>query len=475
MMPDKNFEDTPEWKPGDGAEFFRAVRVEIGSDIEISRRVSKDLRNSYGEIVYCDGKFWRYNQTAWEAFKERELRLVVHGYDGANYQTPAGEPAVVKLSKSRVDSVLNEAAAMLDAPDFFSGRQPGINCASGFIRFSAAGEPRLEPHNRNHRCRHVLSGQWPCAATPDQHKNSLLAKLLRGCFLDDADAAEKVRLLGELAGVAALGWSTRLKKPKAVILKGETAENGKSQILDLFRGLLPPGAVSAIPPNRFNDERYVCGLAGKLLNASDELTSAAAIGSDAFKAAITGEPMTGRDVYRSMVEFRPVALHIFAANDLPSFRGGMDRGVLRRLAVVPFNRSIPEAERIEGIGRRIAIEEADLLLDFAVQGARRLIPRGLYAEPASSDAALKAWARGADPVQAWLQTITITGAPADRVKTREAFAAFRAWATEEGFRADGLPAVGNFTQRLMAHAPGIRNVHPQRVSVLTGLRLEAPE
>jgi phage/plasmid-associated DNA primase len=118
------------------------------------------------------------------------------------------------------------------------------------------------------------------------------------------------------------------------------------------------------------DERHIIGLVGKLLNASDELSSAAAIASETFKAVVTGEPVQGRDVYKSRVEFRPVAQHLFATNNLPVFAGGMDRGVQRRLLVIPFNRMIPTQERVEQIGQRIAEEEADLLLVWAVDGSR---------------------------------------------------------------------------------------------------------
>ena len=71
-----------------------------------------------------------------------------------------------------------------------------------------------------------------------------------------------------------------------------------------------------------------------------------AIASETFKAVVTGEPVQGRDVYKSRVEFRPVAQHLFATNNLPVFAGGMDRGVQRRLLVVQFNRMIP-TERVE--------------------------------------------------------------------------------------------------------------------------------
>jgi hypothetical protein len=80
-----------------------------------------------------------------------------------------------------------------------------------------------------------------------------------------------------------LGYGPRLTKPKAAVLAGKTAENGKNQFLDPIHGLLPPGAVSSLPLGKFGEDRYVVQLAGKLLNASDELSSAAPIQTDAFK------------------------------------------------------------------------------------------------------------------------------------------------------------------------------------------------
>jgi phage/plasmid-associated DNA primase len=90
----------------------------------------------------------------------------------------------------------------------------------------------------------------------------------------------------------------------------------------------------------------VIGLMGKLLNASDEL-SPEAIASDTFKAVVTGDLAEGRDVCKSRVEFCSVAQNLFAANQLPSFKSGVDRGVQRRLLLIPFTRSIPLEERIE--------------------------------------------------------------------------------------------------------------------------------
>ena len=171
-----------------GAVPFRADTLDtrtvlIGSDVEIANRIHQDLAGQHGEIVHAEGEFWRYGDTHWEAIPEHELRLAAHIYDGAYYETPKGEPSRVKLGKSRVDSILHELATLLTEPKFFAWSPVGINCASGFIRFAAEGTPELEPHDREHRCRHTLPGHWP--SPPEEiaeQKTLFLSRLLNGVF-----------------------------------------------------------------------------------------------------------------------------------------------------------------------------------------------------------------------------------------------------------------------------------------------------
>jgi P4 family phage/plasmid primase-like protien len=458
---------------------FKPVRrkllfLEIGSDVEIAERVHKDLLKHFDEIVHAEGSFWRYATTHWEPIDNNEVRLAVHLYDGARYLTAAGEPGNVKLGKGRIDSVLNECATLCANAEFFDKRPVGINCATGFIHFDRDGNPAIEPHNRNHRCRHTLPGRWQVGASSLPPTNSLLHRLLDGCFKSDLEADAKVTLLSEVCGAAALGYATKLKQPRALILFGQTAENGKSQILDLARGLLPANAVCSLPAGKMGDERHIIGLVNKLLNASDEL-SATAIASDAFKAVVTGEPVEGRDVYKSRVEFRSMAQNLFATNNLPPFLGGMDRGVQRRLLVVPFNRTIPMGDRIENIGRRIATEEADLLLAWAVEGASRLVRQRNFTVPPSCKQALNDWIFGADPVLAWISECVqarpvVEGRPA--ISTRDAYTQFHTWAVAEGFKTDKLPAINGFTQRVLANAPGIEHHRTAQGRLFLGLMIK---
>jgi putative DNA primase/helicase len=467
-------EEAVGWTPGEETKPHPLAR---GSDIEIARRVIGDVEARHGSVIFGEGEFWRYDETHWCAIDPPELRRAVHRYDGATY----GDGKPIKLSKTRVDSVVNEMGAMLARSDFFVARPTGINCASGFIRFGPDGSPSLEPHDREHRCRHVLKGTWngdDLMWKVELLFGCRLGLLLDGVFRGDEDAEQKVALLQEIAGAVALGHGTRLRRPKAVILAGATAENGKSQILDLLRGLLPPDAIASIPAGKMSDERHIPWLMGKHLNAADELSGASAIASDAFKAIVTGEPVTGRDVYCPAVTFRPVAQHVFCTNTLPSFAGGMDRGVQRRLLVIQFNRVIPKEERIERIGQLIGEEEVDWLLAWAVEGASRLIPQRDFAIPPSSDEALKCWLSTADPVIAWAEAEVMAVDPASpewgetRMKSSEAYAHFKRFAIEEGFQKDRLPAFNGFVQRLTAHRPTIKVKHKNKGNWLTGIKIE---
>lgn len=450
----------------------RAPFLQIGSDVEIARCLTEDLKRQHGQVLSCDGFIWRYTGTHWSAFTDQDLRAAVYRYDGAGYQTPAGMPAAVKLTKGKIDSILHEARSMLLEKSFFKNAPTGINCANGFIVLDA-GEPRLLPHSPDHRARHTLPGKWGVFISDEQYRNSRLNTLLTGVFQGDEDADQKRDLLAEIAGVAALGYATKIASPKAAILKGEMAGNGKSQVLDTIRAMLPPDAVSSIPPVKFSDEKYVVGLIGKLLNTSDEL-KAGAIAGEVFKQVITGDPIDGRDLYKSVVEFRSQAQNIFSANELPPFHGGMDRGVRRRLMVIPFNRVIPENERIAELGKLIGQEEPDILLAWAVAGAQRLLAQGAFTEPASSEAALIEWVYGTDPVAAWLDcAVTVhPNRPDLAVVISHAYQHFKEWATKEGYASAYLPAVNTFSTRVRNAAKGVGYKHTGKGRFFLGVELD---
>jgi phage/plasmid-associated DNA primase len=282
--------------------------LDVGSDVEIARRLVGDLQAELGEVHWCQGKLWSYCRTHWVAYPEHLLRRQVHRYDGSHYLKPGrAKPELVQLGRTRVSSIISELAAMVAEPRFFGDWPEGINCQSGFVRIDPDGAARLEPHDPDHRCRHVLPGHWvppePGEDRLSPPKDSLLGRYLNGAFDGEPDTENRICLAAETMGSAAAGLATRLRQPKAVILYGPTADNGKSEFLKMCGAMLPEGAAVAIKPEEFGNEYYAADLAGALLNAPDELPAIKAIASPQFKNVITGGQMTGRRAYGQLIHF----------------------------------------------------------------------------------------------------------------------------------------------------------------------------
>jgi putative DNA primase/helicase len=133
----------------------------------------------------------------------------------------------------------------------------------------------------------------------------------------------------------------------------------------------------------------------------------------------------------------------------------MDKGVLRRLMPIAFNRTIPEGERIPHIGQCVVEEELDLVLAWAVEGAARLLARGHFPELATSREALQEWSQGADPVLGWIEDrvktgLSVIGEEPPRMTSSKAYNDFKLWAVAEGYSENSLPSVNTFVQRLSA-------------------------
>jgi P4 family phage/plasmid primase-like protien len=444
-------------------------KLEIGSDAEVASEVVKELTAERGELVHADGAFWYYADTAWTELDGGLIQRSILVQDGRPY----GEKGRIRLSKTKIESITHIMTIMQAQPDFFRKGVAGINCASGFIRF-VEGVPVLEPHDPQQRSRHTLSASWSGSTEMDQA--SLFATFLERSFREDMEAVAKIALLQELAGSAITGLGTKLAQPKAIILHGRKANNGKSTYLEMISGILPPSAVSAIKAGDFSEPRYRVKLAGKLLNTSDELSSADSIASDLFKAIITGDPIAAHDVYRAAIEFRPMAQHVFATNRLPGFIGGLDKGVRRRLLVLEFERPIPEREQIANIGERVLAEERDVLLAWAVEGAARLLRQGRFTQTKSSEAALEKWTRDTDPVRGWIALRVEPGDYNDGFEhdgyTRPVlYQLSKDWAEVNGYRKDRLPGLPEFMDRLAEDFPDVlkRRKDSRRIHGITVL------
>jgi P4 family phage/plasmid primase-like protien len=432
--------------------------LEIGSHVEIAQLVSEQFAAQSGGLVFDDGAFWAPHNCVWLRVEDDALRRAVHKFDGAAVHTPSGV-SQLRLTRTAIDGVLVELAAIVAAREFFAGAPRGLAVENGFVRWTEDGSFHLESLELQHRVRTRARGVFRCDLPWRPGPETLLGRFLNASQPNDPELQD---LLAEIAGIALLGSATSVLEPKAIALVGPTANNGKSTFLNLLRALVPAEATCSISPAKFGDERMLAALAGKALNAADEI-GGAALATEAFKAVITGEWVTGRPVYKHPLTFRPSALHVFAANALPPFRDGMDRGVRRRLLVVPFDHVVPEADRIIGIAEKIASTERDLLLGWALAGASRVLARQRLKEPDACLRALNSWMTSADPIHEWLSDPSeVELCPGTATHTRVAYQAFQQFALEAGWDRNSVPPRAGFTQRV--RGAGVKGIEYKRRS-----------
>lgn len=452
-----------------------------GSDVDLARHLlHNELKTRYGQIAYGDGGFWHYGSTSthWDELDYETLSGVLHDYDGKKWINDAGEEKTLIIGENKVKNTLKRLRSeginsMGQDRKFFNNRSlspTGINCLNGFIKIDSQGNYELIPHHPNHRQRFTLPFHFNKdllkSILNDQcsiWRESLLRKFLFGCFKGDEDAFEKAYFIMQLAGVIAANYSLRLKLPKAILLYGESADNGKSQVLDLFKKLLSEDDSCSVDPEKFNDEKRRLELRKSKLNAVYEL-SGKALESHYTKHLITGDPVDARELYKMPVDFICSAQHVWASNKLPTFYGGMDKGVQRRLGGLVFNRVIPNDEKIVGINQKIAEEEGELLLAFAVCGIQEIMSKGDFEFPPSSLAMMEQWKGEADPVLGWLQDHVLVDGSQLFTPSQDIYDHFIECARRSGLRMDRVPAMKGVIQRIKNNFPSKVKEERQRVN-----------
>ena len=448
-----------------------------GSEAEVASRVIENLRRMYEHVVFSEGGLYVWNGKHWQTLYDSALLKFLEPFDGQFYHPEdAKNPKMWRLGDKVRRNIQSLIELKCEQRDFFSRPAIGVNLNNGFIEFSD-DQFKLEPHQPEHKMRHVLEITWTGEVLEQPPKHSILFQLLNGCFTGDDDAEEKIAFLAEVCAAAVLNYGTRLSEPKAVLLYGPSAANGKSTLLDLFRQLIPTDAQTSLTPYQMNDERLRVFLSGAMLNAADELGEAA-IRSDTFKAIITGNEVTARQLYKPGMSFRPTAQHLFATNVLPPFETGMDPGILRRLAVIRFNRPIPKQERIPDIVERIQKTEADLLISWVMSGAMRLAARGRFPDLSSSQYELEQWIKTTDPIAGWLNDsdyVEVTGDAEDFPPVSRVYESFAGWCDRMGIAKSRVDPQPTLTRKLTeGQYSKLAYKRTAKTRGIVGLRLNRP-
>lgn len=370
--------------------------LERGSEVELSEKAAEAFVGPGGVgLVYDEGSFHQWNGQIWDRVHRVAIANRIASWDGA-LVTPdedsPGKPRTLMLSQKAIKGSVERLSELQMQERYFGTAPDGVAFRNGFVRVNEFGEVLLEPHQPGQRQRSIIDQDYVPGAVPE-----LYLKHLEACWDGCDDILERARFFGEFIGAALIGIATKFEL--ALVLLG-SGSNGKSTALRPIRALFPANAVGSVAIHDWGKEYYRARLVGRRLNIVTEMPDTEIMNSEAVKAIISGEPIEARRPYEPPFEFEAKAAHILAANELPPVRD-TSAGQWRRLSILTFpnvfsgdSREIDHSSKLMG--------ELGALAAWAIEAAARLIRRGAYALPKSSDEEVSKWRRETDSVATWL-------------------------------------------------------------------------
>lgn len=227
------------------------------------------------------------------------------------------------------------------------------------------------------------------------------------------------------------------------ILWGSGA-NGKTKFVEALRAALGDYAMNT-PAETLMASNYgggvpndVARLMGARFVSAAESEENRRLNEAKVKAMTGGDVLTARFMRGEWFEFRPVFSVWLSTNHKPIVTG-QDLGIWRRIRLIPFNVTIPEAERDPHLSERLMAELPGILA-WAVEGCIRYQREGLDA-PEAVTVATADYRRESDTFGEFLEDRCVEVSEAF-TRTDALFSAYREWSEAAGERALTKTAFG---------------------------------
>lgn len=345
--------------------------------------------------------------------------------------------AATRRSKARVASVEGMAQAHYAVAGGRLNQGNVLNLANGTLDLDRL---ELRPHSPEDRLTYVLPYSYDPAAECPRWRRFIAEVLVE----EDGQAPDTE--LAELFQVA-LGYSlTCDTRYEAMFWLFGTGANGKSTLLAVMQSLLGPLACNVDFSSLGQPGDYTLAeLPGKRVIFSTESERGGQVAEGYLKRIVSGEILTARAIYGAPFQFRPQAKLWWAMNDLPRIRD-TSNAIWRRLRLIPFHRSFKGKDRDPRLLDTLR-GELPGILNFALEGLRRLRDLGQLPESRAVNQAVTTYRSESNPVAQWLsertEPINQPGARAKELHTD-----YLRWAKETGGQPLNNTAFGNELTRL---------------------------
>jgi P4 family phage/plasmid primase-like protien len=209
--------------------------------------------------------------------------------------------------------------------------------------------------------------------------------------------------------------------------------NGKSVVIATLFAMLGSQNISTVPLEDFGKRFQLAQTLGKLANICAEIGELDKTAEGTLKAFTSGDPMTLENKGKDPFTARPTARLVMCTNNVPRFVDKSE-GVWRRMLLLPFNRRVPEADRVPGMDKEeFWANEAAGILNWSLQGLRRLRENKMqFTQSLICRAALEEHRRLSDPCRDFLLEHYVADPNAEPLRTTDVYREYLTWCEENG-------------------------------------------
>lgn len=397
------------------------------------------LVRAYGEsIKYCfvwkkwlvyDGKKWTADDLGVVAqYAEKTVKNIFLEAAEADFEesTQIAKWAIKSQSNERIKALLERAKnqeGIPIMPEQFDTNPWLLNCTNGTINLQGG---QLQPHQQSD----YLTKSTTTYFDPEATCPTWLKFLTR--IMNDNQ-----NLVGFLQRAIGYSLTGNTMEKALFFLYGAMGDNGKSTFLETLTALLGSYALAKFPVNALiddpksnnNSSANVAQLAGVRFVSCSEMGKGKKLNEELVKDLTGGiDSISAKRLYENPFTFRPSHKLFIYGNDKPLVNQS-DNALWKRLKLIPFLVSIPEAEQDKKLPEKLLLELPGILA-WAVQGCLDWQKNGLGV-PDEVIQAVNDYRHEMDALAGFIESCCLVGEEY-RSSAKDLFAAYGRWCDENG-------------------------------------------